>query len=274
MLKAMEKVYGDVLAAFRYGSQVCGYAGKLSDHDVLVVLESYEPGVKYTYVEDEGVIAFLGVSREVLEEDVRWSAYGGFVADRLINPIEPLLGTGYIRAMEVERKRVIVELETEKVVRKAGAIELLPEVNILYYPYSRWRWMTRIYPPLRYSVESMLKPELREGNLKRLLPGFKEALSTTDCVQEVYPGWYRVEERFAGEVLSKGFPRFERLRLVEREAEDVIARYLAHKKAGDSDMELILKELLSKVRRELWQLRAERRPRALIDPERFLLSKG
>jgi predicted nucleotidyltransferase len=272
ILQEMERTYGEVHGACLYGSQVCGYATGDSDYDVLVVLEDYGPGVKYTYVQNGMEMAFLGVDREVFEEDVRGAAYGGFIADRLLNPIIPLVKEEYIRASEVERKKAVVEWETAKLVLKNREAAGYLDINILYYPYKKWNKMAAVYHPYRYSIENTLRKDLKEKNLASLLPGFEKAIRDLGILREVYPGWYRIEESFVSSTLDRPLPaRLERIKMAEREMEDVVARYLTHKKAGDSDRDLVIREIISKVRREVRHLREHGLSSPLEDPEKFLI---
>lgn len=273
IFEKLDETFGkEVVAACLYGSQVSGYATAESDHDVLVVLEDYSPRVKYTYVEggDGREIAFLAVDKYVLEEDVRETRYGGFIADRLINPLEPLINPSFIKEMEVERRKTIILWETEKLVLKKGLEAGYLDINLLYYPYKRWNKIARIYRPFLYSVESTLRPDLREANLQRVVPPWEEAVSGLDILRPSLPGWYRIKDDFIkerlGDLVSK---RLERMGMMEREFEDMVARYLIHKKAGGSDRELLVKEAISKVKREVRHMMEKGGQSTLLDPKRF-----
>ncbi len=268
----MEDTFGEVWAACLYGSQVCGYATSDSDYDVLVVLDDYGPGVKYTYVDAGFELAFLGVSRRVLEDDAQDSAYGGFIADRLINPLNPIVNNAYIRSQEVARKKTIIAWETEKLVYRYKEKSKYLDINLLYYPYKKWRKIASVYHPYKYSIENVLRSDLRRKNLDALLPGFQRAIEELDILSETYPGWYRPGEEFIKKTLSRTLkPGLERAKIAEREIEGVVARYLTHSRAGDSDRDLIIKEVLSKVKREVRQIGEKKTKSALIDPKRFLI---
>ena len=263
---------GRVYGAFHYGSQVTGYATVDSDYDVLVVLKDYEPRVKYTYVKREIEIAFLGVDKKVFEADVQSGAYGGFIADRLLNPIIPFVNEEYIQRSEVERKKKIISWETTRLVLKEKEDAGYIDINLLYYPYKKWSKMVRYYPPYQYSIENTLRKDLREKNLKALLPGFQKAIEELDLLTEVYPGWYRIKSDFIDNTLNQPMsPEIERVKMAEREIEEIVSRYLTHSRAGDSDRDLIIKELVSKVRREVRHLKEAGFSSNLIDPERFLI---
>ena len=194
ILKVMKETFGEVLAASLYGSQVCGYATRGSDYDVLVVLDDYEPGVKYTYVERDVEIAFLGVSHRILEDDVKSSAYGGFIADRLINPLQPIVNTDYIRSQEVSRKKTIIVWETEKLVYRYKEKSQYLDINLLYYPYKKWRKIASVYHPYKYSIENTLRSDLRRRNMTLLISGFQKAIAELEIHVETLPGWYRLKD--------------------------------------------------------------------------------
>jgi predicted nucleotidyltransferase len=272
ILGEMEKNFGRVLAACLYGSQVCGYATEDSDFDALVVLEEYDPGVKYTYVDNGIEIAFLAVSRKVIEEDAKESAYGGFITDRLINPLNPLVNEAYLRELEVERKKTVVKWETTKLVLKKKEDSKYIDINILFYPFKKWNKISSIYRPYLYSIENTLRSDLKEQNLRALLPGFQAAIKQLMFLKKVYPGWYRIQEEFVDQTLEHHLStELERIKIVEREMEDVVSRYLTHSRAGDSDRDLIIKEVLSKVKREVRHIREKGFKSPLEDPEKFLI---
>ncbi len=272
ILGEMKKTFGNVLAACLYGSQVCGYATGESDHDALVILEEYAPGVRYTYVESGIEIAFLAVSKRVFEDDAAAGAYGGFIADRVINPFEPLVNEGYLQDWEVERKKSIVEWETTKLVVKNKEDARYINVNILYFPFKKWNRISAVYRPYLYSIENTLRKDLREQNLRQLTPGYKRAIDESGLLHETLPGWYRIDEAFIEETLGSGLPaRLERIKMAEREIEGVVARYLTHERAGGSDRDLIIKEVMSKVRREARHIKEQGFSRKLKNSGDFLI---
>ena len=116
ILKECEKIYGKVFAAAIYGSQVCGYAREGSDFDVLIILDKYENGVKYTYIRNDIEIAFLAVDKEVFEEDIHNAKYGDFIAGRVLNPYFPLINQEYFFDMETKLKKRIIEWEIKRII--------------------------------------------------------------------------------------------------------------------------------------------------------------
>jgi predicted nucleotidyltransferase len=270
--RELKRAYKNVYAACLYGSRVCGYATKDSDYDVLVILEEYKPGVKYTYVNGAFEIAFLAVSKKVFEEDVYNSSYGGFIADRILNPIKPLVNEEYLVSCELERKKKIITWETSKLVLKNKLNAQLIDINLLYFPFKQWDKIATVYRPFLYSVENMLRSDLREKNLKSLVPGYRRGIEELGFYREVYPGWYRIEQEFVDKILGAGLSaQIERLKMIEREVENIVVRYLTHAKAGDSDRDLVIKEVLSKVQREVRHFKEKGFSIPLEKPEKFLI---
>lgn len=250
ILKECEKTYGKVFAAAIYGSQVCGYAREGSDFDVLVILDNYEKGVKYTYIRNDFEIAFLAVDKPVFENDIHNAKYGDFIAGRILNPILPLINQEYFFDMETELKKRIIEWEIKRIIYKHGEDAKFIEINLLYFPFRKWNKLAKIYRPYLYSIESTLRCDLRQRNLNIILKNYKRAVNELKILHEIYPGWYKIDENFIKEVLKEP-ALFERIKIREREIEQVIARYMTHKKAGNSDRDIFIEEITSKVTREV-----------------------
>ncbi len=114
--------------------------------------------------------------------------------------------------------------------------------------------------------------DLRETNLKALLPGYEKAIENQGFLRETYPGWYRIEQEYIKKILESGvLAGLDRIRLIEKEIEDVVARYLTHRHAGGSDRDLLIKEAISKVKRSVQHLREKRRLTTLQSAETFLI---
>ena len=84
---------------------------------------------------------------------MRADTYGGFIADRIINPIYPLINEKYLRELEVDRKKKIVNWETTKLILKKESDSKFIDINILYYPFKKWNKIASVYRPYLYSIE-------------------------------------------------------------------------------------------------------------------------
>ncbi len=269
ILKECEKIYGKVFAACLYGSQVCGYARAESDFDVIVVLNKYDARVKYTYIKGDFEIAFLAVDKKVLEDDINNAKYGDFIAGRLINPTIPLVNAEYIQNSELNIKKRIIDREIKKLVYDYKIDAKFLEINLLYFPFKKWHKLAAIYRPYLYSLDNMLRRELRRRNLNIILKNYKKAVRESKILYEIYPGWYGIDAEFIDNSLKE--PVFmERIKITEREIEQAIAGYMTHKKAGDSDMDIFIEELTGKITREIKHIKASAFKHLLDDPGKYL----
>ena len=105
----------NITAACIYGSRVSGYGRKESDYDLIIVLKDYKSKVKYRYINEELDISALIVNEKDLVNDAKRASLGEFVIGRLLNPYYPLIGDEFLREVEIEyKKRVIEEILNEE----------------------------------------------------------------------------------------------------------------------------------------------------------------
>jgi predicted nucleotidyltransferase len=109
----------EILAACAYGSRIAGYAKEDSDYDVIVVLNNYKPKIRYNYIKKVIDLAALVVDSKSLTKDAEEASLGEFVAGRLLNVYEALMGREFIRNVEIKLKRRV-------------AFEILDEVVLSY----------------------------------------------------------------------------------------------------------------------------------------------
>ena len=99
-----------IVGVATYDSRVAGYASEDSDYDIIVVLDGYNPRVKYRYITGEVDASALIVDKDDLLRDADKAYLGEFVAGRLLNIYEPLIGEDFFNEVEYKIKhRVIVE---------------------------------------------------------------------------------------------------------------------------------------------------------------------
>ena len=239
-----------IVAACLYGSRVCGYARPSSDYDVLLILDSYGRKVKYHYEKMDHIDAsVLAVEKEIFEDDVDGAILGEFVAGRLINPYVPLVKGDYLWKQETRmKKRIILEALENLVHRyKDLCCEIL--IDPYFFAFNKMQKRAMIYPPVKYSYIRMLSSELGKQNVIRIMRGYEEALKELHAENiALFEGKYvKISEAFAEEVNKKVY----RVVAPLRETERVIRQYISHGFAGLVDPQIILKELASKVEREL-----------------------
>jgi len=266
-IKEIKKQFGSAFAACLYGSNVSGYASKGSDVDVIVVLRKFKPKIKYVY---KGDYSFLVVDKRFFEDDIKEAKYGDFVAARICNPIKPVLNKEYFKRMEIAAKKRIVLYNVRKLVYKNRKKAHLLEINALYFPFKHWNKLVQIYPPFRYSIENTLRNELRERNLKMILPGYLAAIKQLKIMEEAYPGWYKIKEGFIKNVLGKK-PHKELIRIYEGEIKRAIERYRTHRKAGaEQKKDTIMYEITHKIERELKQIKRKGFKTMLDSPNKYV----
>ncbi len=241
-----------MVAACLYGSRVCGYSRDDSDYDALVILKDYPDGLRYQYERFERVyLSLLKVDRELFELDVMKGALGGFVAGRLLAPYLPLSGNTYLSEMEVLLKEKVSEEELRDLVLGYGELSrgllIKPEFILL----SRMRRRFKVYPPLRYSYLSLLRQDIAKTNMPKILEGYSKAL-----VRLAKKGIVRLEhdeitlsEEYVDQMLSKRTTG--RVVNVVRSSQRALYSYIAHGRAGRVSLDMVAKELASKIRREI-----------------------
>lgn len=260
-----------IVAACLYGSRVCGYAREDSDYDVLLVLEDYPDGVRYHYRKMDGAYAsLLVVDRGLLEMDVREGGLGEFVAGRLIAPYTPISNMDYLWGVELEAKRRIAEEEIEDLVVEYGELARGLTFTPEYLALVRMHRRARVYPPLRYSYDNMLREDLRERNLGLILKGYRQALEDLAGagIVRLEDGGASIREGYIDRVLSRRV--FERVVNILELSRRALYAYITHGRAGRVNLDIVSRELSSKLRRELMTTQAKP---ALEDPRGHLFLK-
>jgi len=241
-----------MVAACLYGSRVCGYSRDDSDYDALVILKDYPDGLRYQYERFERVyLSLLKVDRELFELDVMKGALGGFVAGRLLAPYLPLSGNTYLSEMEVLLKEKVSEEELRDLVLGYGELSrgllIKPEFILL----SRMRRRFKVYPPLRYSYLSLLRQDIAKTNMPKILEGYSKALDrlAKKGIVRLEDDEITLSEEYVDQMLSKR--TMERVVNVVRSSQRALYSYIAHGRAGRVSLDMVAKELASKIRREI-----------------------
>ena len=258
----------EIVAAALYGSRAAGYARKDSDHDVLLVIRDYPEDVRYHYITTrEGQLAVLAVDQNALEKDVEKGVFGDFVAGRLLTPHTAIMNEDYIRRIEVAVKKRFAEEDLEDLVLEYG--ELARGLTILptYLVLARMEKRARAYSPLRYSYSNILRPDLKERNLTQILEGYSEALTQLEEAGVVkFDGKYiRFQAPFVDKVLS--YKMYNKVVNFVSFSRRTFNAYITHGKAGKVTLDVVAREVASKLKREI-QMAFHRQ--GLEDPEDYL----
>jgi len=248
-----EVAEGDqIVAVCLYGSRVCGYSREDSDYDTLMVVDSYQDGVRYQYEKFGTVyLALLKVDRELFELDVTKGVLGEFVAGRLLSPYLPLAGRQYLSDMEIRMKENVAEGELRELVLGYGELARGLRVRPEYILLSRMRRRCAVYPPLKYSYLSTLRPDLAKDNMPRILNGYQEALSRLSkkglCAFE--DDYIVLRDEYVDKIISRRTR--ERVINIVHSSQRALNSYIAHGRAGRVSLDMVARELASKIRREI-----------------------
>jgi len=250
-VEAVEKVIEPILEENKaisiclYGSRIAGYAKPDSDYDVLIVLEDYKPTVRYRYLQGEVPVAALLVDAKALKEDAERAKLGEFVVGRLLNIYEPILGAEYLRYIEVTyKKRVILEAlrDLASTYGELSTILLIPPE---YFLFDKLKKRATIYPPAHYSYVKTYSGPYGARNLEATLEGFREALKEIkeQGLITLVNGRVRIER--SGIRVSQMAKILSLLTYASRG----ITQYAVHSYAGRVGLDVVRKEIVSKLSR-------------------------
>jgi len=241
-----------ITAACLYGSRIGGYAREDSDYDCLLILENYRDAVRYHYRRLGSInAALLAVDKELFEIDVEKGGLGDFVAGRLLSPYLPIENPQYLEAAELKEKRRVVEEEIEDLVLEYGELARGLEIRPEYFPLSRMKKRAKVYPPIRYSYVNLFRGDLREKNMRTILERYDKAIDvlTKSKVVRRENGSVVLENEYIDRILS--MKTVERVVNVVEQSRRALYSYLTHGTAGIVSIDIVAKELASKIRREL-----------------------
>jgi len=248
-----------------YGSQVSGYASADSDLDALLVVENFEPSVKYLYIREEHpTVALLVVDEEIFEADMRKASLGEFVSGRFLTPYYPVLGRDLIRSADFEsKKRIATEtLRNLSLERRIAATEML--IRPEYFLFDKMRRRASLYPPVRYSYAKILRQPQGSRNLPIMLERFVPALESLveDGTLSRSEGCYRLSKEFVRSCLKAEVYIAKQADEIER----TIRMYATHGFAGRINPRLMAEEVVSKIRRGV----RKREEMTLPDPNEYV----
>jgi tRNA A-37 threonylcarbamoyl transferase component Bud32/predicted nucleotidyltransferase len=259
-----------LVAMCLYGSRVSGYARKDSDYDILLVLQDYAERVRYHYhTVGDLQLAVLAVDEAAIEQDAKRGALGDFVVGRLLPPYHPLRNPERVKALELTTKKRFVKEDLDDLIIEYGELSRGLLIQPEYLVLARMEKRSKAYPPLRYSYINMLRRDLRAANMAAMLDGYARALlALSDSIVAFDGATITLRHEYVDAVLSyKILNRVVNLLDFSRKA---FAAYITHGKAGKVSLDVVAKELASKLRRE-FQITFNRRE--LEDPRGFLFLK-
>jgi len=265
----------EILAVALYGSRAGGYARIDSNYDILLIINNYLSELRYhNHIFDETYLSILAVDQDLLEFDAEEGGLGDFISGRLTSPYVSLQNREYLKQIELIVKRRFIEEDLLDLTFEYGILAKELIIKPEYFALARMRKRSRLYPPLRYSYYYMLRKDLKIKNLNNILKGYKTVLKRLEeegyirkvdeniCLTDHY-----VDKNLSNRTLKQVIN-------VVQLGQKTINSYLVHGLAGLSSYNIIIKELTSKIKREL-QSRSD--VKELEDPKNYLFletSKG
>jgi len=260
----------EVEGACFYGSRVCGYARENSDYNILLILKEYEEGVRYDYkLVNLMTASILVIDDELFKLDVEKGALGEFVAGRILTPYIPFINESYIYEMEVNLKRRVVEEEIEELILEYEELSRGLIIKPEYFIVSRLKKRAKVYPPLIYSYVNLFREDLKEKNLNLIKKGFLEALKLLENqVVNLNGENITIVQNYIDKVLSKKVVK--KVVNIVKFSRRALHSYLLQGKAGRISLELMAKELTSKLIKGLTMSTSKF---LLEDPKNYLYLK-
>jgi tRNA A-37 threonylcarbamoyl transferase component Bud32/predicted nucleotidyltransferase len=237
----------EIKGACFYGSRICGYAKENSDYNILLILKNYEEGLRCDYKFIDSINAsILIVDDELFELDVKKGVLGEFIAGRILTPYLPFINEMYLYEMEVNLKKRIVEEEIEELILEYGELSRGLIIKPEYFIISRLKKRAKVYPPLRYSYTNLFREDLREENLSLMKRGFLEALKLLENqIVNLNGENVTIAQNYIDKVLSRKIVK--KVVNIAKFSQRAIYSYLIQGRAGRISLELMAKELTSKL---------------------------
>jgi Kae1-associated kinase Bud32 len=166
-----------IVAACLYGPLASGYADEKSSLNVLLVLNGFEPMVR-TYHKTRGQkdVYLLTVDQRAFQRDVQMGWLGEFVADKLMVPYEPLVDDEFLWRQEVAvKRRIILEL-LESIIFEFPELSQELLIKPEYFMFETLMQRARLFPPVTYSYLNILRNDLKERNIEKIMRGYRQAI--------------------------------------------------------------------------------------------------
>lgn len=272
-MKICQEIFSraEILAVALYGSRAGGYARNDSDYDILLVINNYLSEIKYhNHIFDETYLSILAVDRNLLEFDAKVGGLGDFASGRLTSPYIPLQNEEYLKKIELLVKRRFVKEDLLDLILEYGILAKQLIIKPEYLALARMRKRSRLYPPLRYSYYNMLRTDLKNNNLNNILEGYNKILKNFEdegSVKKVDKN-ILLTDKYVDDNLSSR--TLKQVINVIQLGQKTLNSYLAPGLAGLSSYNMIMKELTSKIMRELQNGSDEKE---LEDPKNYLFLK-
>ncbi len=248
IIEALEEITKgkEISAICAYGSRVAGYAKEGSDYDVIVVLKNYKPKIRYSYIRKEIDLAALIVDSKSLIKDAEVASLGEFVAGRLLNVYEVLLGREFIKDVEIKLKRRVTLEILNEVALTYGHLSTEFIIPIKYLLFEKLKKRASLYPVALYSYVKTYTDALGKENLSATLRGFLASLREMESY-----GWISLlDEEYLR--IEDGYFKLRKTGKIKAAISHTkrgVVSYAVHGYAGRVGLNVIKREVLSKIGR-------------------------
>ncbi|UCH02527.1 MAG: hypothetical protein JSV20_01695 [Candidatus Bathyarchaeota archaeon] len=195
--------------------------------------------------------AILAVDKKAIEEDAKNGVLGDFVVGRLITPYISLLNKEYLRDIELITKQRFIKEDLEDLIIEFGELARGLVIEPQYLVLERMRKRSKAYPPLKYSYIHMLSSRFYEKNMHSILDGYHTVLYdlAKDKLIKFDGEYIALNNSFIDNILST--KTLKRVLNRTKYFKKALYSYITHGRAGKVTLDIVLKELTSKVKREL-----------------------
>ncbi len=174
---ARDTVGTEILACCLYGPRMYAHTNEKADLHIFLIIPNYQHKIRnFAKQINESHLSILAIDKEAFESDVEQGELGEFVAEIIALPYKPLVNPHYLEKMEVKiKKRFVLEL-LENIILQYPELSLELFIKPEYFMYETMRKKAKLFPPLMYSLSSILKKEVRSQNVDFMMRGYLKAL--------------------------------------------------------------------------------------------------
>jgi tRNA A-37 threonylcarbamoyl transferase component Bud32 len=215
----------EIAGACLFGARTSGYGNKNSGIDVLLVIKNYPSRLMaYPWIMEGLNAFFLVVDCGLFETDVKQGIIGESVAEKIMLPYTPLIGTEFLWLQEVKLKKRIVWEILENLVLQYPEMSHEFLIKPEYFMYEDITRKSRLFPPVTYSFLNTLRKDLKKQNTEQMMKAYFEALG-----QLSREGWITANEgniTISTALIERINKRRIRLRVLFRTAQRGLLTYV------------------------------------------------
>ena len=167
----------EIAGACLFGARAGGYGTEKSGIYVLLVIKNYPSRLMVYPRLFEGLnVFFLVVDCGLFEADVEQGIIGEFVAEKIMLPYTPLIGTKFLWHQEVKLKKRTVWEILENLVLQYPEMSHEFLIRPEYFMYEDMTRKSRLFPLMIYSFLNTLRKDLKKSNTEQIMKAYSEAI--------------------------------------------------------------------------------------------------